>query len=445
MTLATDADDSHPGLWVPEPHGINAVLFGWSVSASLSSLVLPLTVDSGSSYYWMINSECYDSYRDFVKYIFFPMCKGCIGAAEKRQITALRALLNLAGGWPISASIFATLAWLYDKFVREENHQPVCSLSSTNNRGNATLFADRTGKLLSQSAQLLTASSEQFSALQVSLSNAKQTNAAAIVKSSEYEQLRDDLGKFLDLCPKTEPSLFEDERDKYRGLELQELMDKCKQRGLEFCKPSHGQESVADRLGLLQDIKTFRMDDSDIEYLSEAIQKAQGSPSALNNVKSACSGKKHGCVGVKAFEALRSLGRAVLMRVCKSLRLKCDDGSKDWDDEMLALVLVTASGATYMKRIGTVPFGICTGSGANECVPNAQCVEADRLTGIKMCQCKRNFCYMFNEETALASCEKQTNEPEQLMSVVKVALDTNRVRIGSNAYHTKLAMEMDDT
>lgn len=67
VTFGTDADNSVPGPWVPEPHGMSSVLLGWSVGASITKAVVPISVDFGASYCWYLNSECFESLEEFIK------------------------------------------------------------------------------------------------------------------------------------------------------------------------------------------------------------------------------------------------------------------------------------------------------------------------------------------------------------------------------------------
>ncbi|CAE7252606.1 unnamed protein product, partial [Symbiodinium necroappetens] len=113
ITFATDADNSIPGPWIPEPHGVNGITLGWSAGASITKAVIPMSADVGASYYWYLNSECFGSLSEMIKYIWVPRCKDCQGATENAKIMALRLSINLPSFPFISETAFSLLAAMY--------------------------------------------------------------------------------------------------------------------------------------------------------------------------------------------------------------------------------------------------------------------------------------------------------------------------------------------
>ena len=50
VTFNTDADNSGPGPWLPEPSGVNTVTFGWSAGMSLTSSLMHAGIRQGGHF-----------------------------------------------------------------------------------------------------------------------------------------------------------------------------------------------------------------------------------------------------------------------------------------------------------------------------------------------------------------------------------------------------------
>eukprot|EP00928_Gymnodinium_smaydae_P004584 TRINITY_DN11557_c0_g1_i1.p1 TRINITY_DN11557_c0_g1~~TRINITY_DN11557_c0_g1_i1.p1 ORF type:complete len:1136 (-),score=123.37 TRINITY_DN11557_c0_g1_i1:422-3829(-) len=454
MTIATDADNSQGGPWIPEPHGINAVIFGWSVSASLASIAVPVSVDSGASLYWIINTECYDSLSEFVKYIWAPMCKGCSGTVETVKVTSIRTFINAVSFWPLNNIVFSLLATFYDKYVREKDYKAECSLSSTNNRGNITLFAQQTAKLLSESAQLLTGVGAQSAKLKAIMESAKDENPDFSL-SYEYSEFKSQVGKFVGLCPNDEPSFFSDERIKFRQMTRGTLVRKCGNYRLESCNVGSN-EDLANRVGTYANIQHNTFAFPERRYLLDLIKQAGGDWNKYEGLARECTIVSVGCAGPQWLPQLRQEEPKTLLKICDRLKIKCRKEAggaltrlfkfkapEPLDNEMIGLLLITAAGGGSIDRADKDnPFGMC--SDDLDChAPNQECVEVDKVSGISKCVCRKSSCYDLDPQ-GKPKCEAHTGDPEQVLDETMREISSYRIEMGTLMYHLKKAVSEED-
>eukprot|EP00930_Biecheleria_cincta_P036967 TRINITY_DN25346_c0_g1_i1.p1 TRINITY_DN25346_c0_g1~~TRINITY_DN25346_c0_g1_i1.p1 ORF type:complete len:1115 (-),score=198.75 TRINITY_DN25346_c0_g1_i1:192-3035(-) len=450
VTFGTDADNSRKGEpWIPEPHGINAVLFGWSASASLSNLVVPLTVDAGASYYWMINSECYDNIQEFLKYIWLPSCRlnqegkgGCYPGAERAKITALRTGLHIAT--PVLPDLaFTLLASLYN-MVRDTEYKPRCSDRSTNLRDNVTHFSVQVGKLLFESVQSIHALDTEMELMASYMSIAHKYNDHDIEKSSEYADWKGKIAGSIGACPKSPADLLDRETLQHNLQDQPVLWQKefCTELGLgEQCirdKPNQRAIRISTALGLqVGDVGITEIEQL-ISKINEIDPHASDLTSTLLEVKQNCVRPDSCTSGSQIWKMLKPLGKQPLRTLCDAFTANCKQKhnavvSKYHDEEMLAMKIVgSLGGGTTDVASSSNPFGTCKEQ--SDCpLANTECpvqaADAQRGT-VSQCQCKARYCHDVDLQTHQDICRAETDSYSALLRQIRSKYDRYKVEVG---------------
>jgi hypothetical protein len=192
----TDADNSG-SVWIPEPHGVNGVVFSAGYGASATNWMLPsgvsdvvnrignLPTDVQWAKYWMFTSECFDSLGSLLRAMYNPICGSCRGAAEHSRVSTLRAATHVLAFPLITEMVHTFIAWQYDRHVRPEGYNPECSDMSTNNRQHPENVIAATSRNLAHATETLQRIEAQVASLEAELLEAVAVNPA-MTESEEW-------------------------------------------------------------------------------------------------------------------------------------------------------------------------------------------------------------------------------------------------------------------
>jgi len=204
ITYCTDADNSapFPG-WIPEPHGVNGVVFSAGYTVSAQDWTLPgaglinaianspgsaMLTDIQWAKYWMFTSECFDSLGSLLRAMYTPICASCRGAAEHSRVSTLRAATHILAFPMITEMLHTFIAWQYDRNVRPEGYISPCSDMSTNNRQNPENIIAATARNLARAAETMQSIETQIAAIETQLLQAVASNPE-MTESEEWEAL----------------------------------------------------------------------------------------------------------------------------------------------------------------------------------------------------------------------------------------------------------------
>eukprot|EP00931_Biecheleriopsis_adriatica_P100648 TRINITY_DN75919_c0_g1_i1.p1 TRINITY_DN75919_c0_g1~~TRINITY_DN75919_c0_g1_i1.p1 ORF type:complete len:1066 (-),score=210.16 TRINITY_DN75919_c0_g1_i1:63-3260(-) len=431
VTIGTDADNSQ-GPWVPEPHGINSVLFGAGVGADLTDLILPLKYDYGLSYYWLTNTECYPDYWSLLKYIWAPSCDRCAFLLAAK-ITGLRSAIRAS--FPIiSEMIFSVLAGMYE-FLHPDR-KTVCSTASLNYRDNVTLLAERAAKLMFESVKLDEQVQLQADVLHSKLSIADILNPE-FQESYEWKQLRKSLGAVSETCSKFPPELALGDDKELQEKTDEELKKMCTELKLHTkCKTSKSKYKRVSRISLYIALRDNIFQEHTAVTLREkvnAIRRERYEDESLNRaslyLETAAS-----CECRKATDVVRSLqtiGTKRLKLICDTLGVNCvqrDQQSASmkgcslfksscswWDEEMMALKIVDHIMRTQMPSNEKYPFGLCSVDAECTWVDGTICQPIkDSQDGSSRCGCESNTCYDIDVKTGKPFCKSDVRDVGQV-------------------------------
>jgi len=468
VTFGTDADNSQPGPWIPEPHGINAINFGWSMSASLSSLVVPLTVDIGASYYWILNTECYRGLGEFLKYIWWPSCRlyeegpdgrgGCYPGVERAMVSVLRTGIHMAT--PVLPDLaFTLLASLYH-VVREDSYEPRCSDQSTDNRNNIHHFSKQTGNLIYESVKAMEGLDARAERVYARIMSATVFNDQDIEKSAEFEEWRKQVHAVVDTCPNAPPDV--DGVDTLtQTLEDQpepQLVDLCHELGL-GSKCAHPTNNKKRILRLVMALELLDGDVS-VKELDALIAAVPLSPTegvltrastSKRRVHDVLAGFRRNCTytescvkGSDVWKLLKTLGTSTLKTLCEAVGADCQKptnwgwSSKLFDDEMMAMKIVDAIGGGAVDRAtASNPFGTCSTS--EDCpLAHSECPAQsglERRGRGPRCQCRATFCYTHHgtagtEAGEAAACQPEAATAKGLIRKIRAQYKQYKIQLG---------------
>lgn len=281
VTFGTDADNSVPGPWVPEPHGMSSVLLGWSAGASITQAAVPISVDFGASYCWYLNSECFDSLGEFIKYLWLPLCKDCQGASERAIVSALRFGIHAPSFPIISEMAFSVIAALYDRSVRETDYKPECSPGSVTTRKDPAHLIRQIGDLMFTNARLLEDLISKWDVFVNEMGMAETYNPD-MEKSKEYRKWLKAATTEFQACPKQGPisEISSDTMDIFKEMSDDELQGLCntykKHFGLElFCDaPGQTRQSLEERLLIYDNLKEGWLSTQALQKLMMALRSS---------------------------------------------------------------------------------------------------------------------------------------------------------------------------
>eukprot|EP00930_Biecheleria_cincta_P027422 TRINITY_DN19270_c0_g1_i1.p1 TRINITY_DN19270_c0_g1~~TRINITY_DN19270_c0_g1_i1.p1 ORF type:complete len:1283 (-),score=243.89 TRINITY_DN19270_c0_g1_i1:20-3571(-) len=280
VTFATDADDSNPfpHPWIPDPLGINGITFGFSAGASLdvAQILNPLKLKQsyGMAYYWMLGSECFDSLKELLHYVWWPKCKRCFNAQEKLRYEAIRTAIKFGSLTPFFGdAAIDILARLYDSKIREPDYQPVCSMGSMNNRHNVKMFALDLTKLLLDTVRLADKVEELTQVVWPQLQEAARENPK-MMTSTDLKKFEKGLGKNLEnLCPVAPPLFGEDVAEVLGSTADDELKNMCTSFQLDdACQQGDKLERIS-RLRLFTELRAGGMDRVEMQQMLTQVGK----------------------------------------------------------------------------------------------------------------------------------------------------------------------------
>jgi len=433
VTVCTDADNSQGPVWVPEPHGINAVTFGWSASASLADAFIA-KYSWGATYAVMMNSECFDSTAELVKSIWVPWrCPHCAPGAERTFVSALRAGFAISTMmWPIPELAYTALAYSYDIVRQGEDYTPKCSTSSMNYRNDPQKLALRTAKLLYETVEMAENLEKTLSVLTTRLNLAQLWN-------SEFQQANELMAVLKSFkvsgffCRKI-PLDFTGAEERMKFLIAQpvdELKDLCGHYKLsQKCKTTKHKEKIIVRVNLYLSLAEGHITAHELSNVLMAVKGATtpGSKTMdnlarkLQSLHRACKYKPDfnedtSCLtGLELARFMQdALEEEELYSLCAGVKVHCHQwkegvklrmlkkiqGSKvaRWDAEMMSFLIVNKVGGSSLDVAGPDnPFGLCDTDADCKHSPSMVCETQkgyDHYSAekVKSCACGENFCH----------------------------------------------------
>lgn len=441
VTFGTDADNSVPGPWVPEPHGMSSVLLGWSVGASITKAVVPISVDFGASYCWYLNSECFESLEEFIKYLWLPLCKDCQGTSERAIVSGLRFGIHAPSFPIISEMAFSVIAALYDRRVRETDYKPECSPGSVTTRKDPAHLIRQIGDLMFTNARLLEDLVSKWDVFVHEMSMAEAYNPD-MEKSKEYRKWLKAATTEFQACPKQGPisEISSDTMDVFKEMTDDELHGLCKtykkQFGLElFCDaPGQTRQSLEERLLIYDNLKEGWLSTQDLQKLMMALRStsiagkifAERRHECLHNdttkILSSVDARVYVYRCMPSLEGLKVLESKAtdkqMLRLCELKGLQCSSetnvvwkkackvcdtrairklqkfcakcGKKEIDKHGMATKILQVFGGGFIEPAGpNNPFGSCERT--EDCwMPNTECIGNE---GSKVCSCKAGTCF----------------------------------------------------
>mmetsp|Transcript_16592 Transcript_16592/g.29033 ORF Transcript_16592/g.29033 Transcript_16592/m.29033 type:complete len:1177 (-) Transcript_16592:220-3750(-) len=436
VTVCTDADNSQGPVWIPEPNGINSVLFGWSASLSVADPFIT-KYNWGAVYDVMMNSECFDSTAELVKSIWIPWrCPHCAPGAERIFVSALRA--SFAAGtmmWPIPELAYTTLAYLYDQVRKGEDYQPQCSSTSMNYRNDPQLFVLQTAKLLYETVELAENLEKTLNVLTTRLNLAQLWNTE-FQQANELQEVIKSFKASGYFCRKV-PLDFTGAEERMKFLSAQsedDLKELCDRYGLsEECKKTKHKEKVYVRVALYLSLESGELTFQELSDIVLALQREnryKGSSlwtasRRMQKIKRSCQERTDfagdvGCsTGLKLARYLQKmLDEEELYNLCGVVHVNCHqwkDGPKlqmckassrvtgskcaRWDPEMMSFLISNKLGGAELDRADSDnPFGRCDTDVDCQHSPHMVCKQQkgyDHYSAeqVKRCACAENFCH----------------------------------------------------
>lgn len=254
ITYCTDADNTNH-VWIPEPHGVNGVVFSAGYGASAAGWMLPsntitdaissLPVDIQWAQYWMFTSECFDSLGSLLRGMYTPVCASCRGAAEHARVSTLRAATHVLAFPLITEMLHTFIAWQYDRHVRPEGYVSPCSDMSTKNRQKPEVVIAAVSRNLARAAETIQSIDSQIGAIENQLLAAAAANPE-MTESEEWGALMEEQHMCArhPMLPRSlaeddtelDQEEFEDVRAQLNQRSRDELVESCHRfRGIRGC------------------------------------------------------------------------------------------------------------------------------------------------------------------------------------------------------------------
>mmetsp|Transcript_74036 Transcript_74036/g.176531 ORF Transcript_74036/g.176531 Transcript_74036/m.176531 type:complete len:1059 (+) Transcript_74036:81-3257(+) len=462
VTFATDADNSVPGPWVPEPHGVNGVTLGWSAGFSIFKAAVPMSVDVGASYYWYLNSECFSSLSEMVKYIWLPLCKDCSGASEHTKIAAIRSGIKLTSFPIISETVFSLMATVYDKFVREDGYETQCSPSSVTLRHDASHYLRQLGELVLANAKMLEEVRKQFDKVVSEMVVAEMYNPD-FEDSEEYDEFFEAASKNFDTCAARGPiNSIEAENGRSWRKEMSDddLTRLCEsysnESGLDLnCHNGESREAREERVANYEQLQMGMLSLQELDALIYDVRPHSKAGKKLKELQMSCKSKseeeQENCLSsVNALKVLQLVDDSVLSQICQRKGLDCKQPSKmiwkactwckknDFDAISQGMkILLTDGGGTEDQASADHPFGTCT-TDADCWLENTRCMGEDEE---RFCGCKENTCYALvpnpknqsDRFDLVPACEARENDWRTMSTHMRRSILTYRHSLGELA------------
>jgi hypothetical protein len=277
ISYCTDADNSgsvsgSSHVWVPEPHGVNGVVFsagygasaaGWMQpgmpGASIVNSISNLPTDVQWAQYWMFTSECFDNLGSLLRAMYNPICGSCRGAAEHSRVSTLRAATHVLAFPLVTEMLHTFIAWQYDRHVRPEGYNPECSDMSTNNRERPENVLAAAARNLARAAETMQRIETEIASFETQLMEAVAENPE-MTESEEWTELMNEehmcarhplLPRALaDADSELDQQEFEDIRAQLNQRSRDELVASCHRfRGIRGCR-WRSKESLVEALAV---------------------------------------------------------------------------------------------------------------------------------------------------------------------------------------------------
>ena len=482
VTFGLDADNSVAGPWVPEPHGEKSVTLGWSAGASITKAVMPIGRDVGASYCWYLNSECFDSLSEFIKYLWLPICKDCEGS-EQASISALRFGIHAPSFPIISEMAFSLIAALYERNIREPEYKSECSPGSVTTRKSpdSTNFLRQIGDLMFRNARLLEDLVGKWDMLLHDMSMAETYNEN-MKKSKEYRRWLQAAMKDFHTCPRQGPivGMTEDTMNVYREMTDEDLLGLCRtyriHYGLElFCDASETRRSREDRLLRYDSLKEGWLSAEELRKLMLEVRSTSDAGQIFLERRQTCldSGQNSSVYQcMPSLEALKIFDSKVpgkeVFRICERKGLACtrtktqskacrvcgtrvrsklrgfcrNCDKTEIDKQSMAMKILHVFGGGLTESTGRDSgFGSC--EKAEDCwMPQTECAGEE---GSKYCLCKVGTCFSmvrnvsnFGDDTDLFPvCQAKPNSWREIAADLKRSFLTYRYSLGQMAGRIK--------
>ncbi|CAJ1347128.1 unnamed protein product [Effrenium voratum] len=462
VTFATDADNSVPGPWVPEPHGVNGVTLGWSAGFSIFKAAVPMSVDVGASYYWYLNSECFSSLSEMVKYIWLPLCKDCSGASEHAKVATIRSGIKLTSFPIISETVFSLMATVYDKFVREDGYETQCSPGSVTLRHDASHFLRQLGELMLTNAKMLEEVRKQWDKV-VSEMVIAQTYNPNFTDSEEYEEWLEAASQEFDSCSARGPiNSIQAETAKSWRKEMSDddLTQLCEsysnESGLDLnCHNGESREAREERVANYEQLQMGMLSLQELDALIYDVRPHSKAGKKLKELQMSCKSKseeeQENCLSsLEALKVLQLADDKAISQLCARKGLECKKPStmlrkacfwcKKIDFDKIAQsmkILLTDGGGTEDQASETNPFGTCIAD-ADCWLENTRCMGEDEE---RFCGCKENTCYALvpnpknqsDRFDLVPACEARENDWRTMSTHMRRSILTYRHSLGELA------------
>eukprot|EP00931_Biecheleriopsis_adriatica_P082696 TRINITY_DN5613_c0_g1_i2.p1 TRINITY_DN5613_c0_g1~~TRINITY_DN5613_c0_g1_i2.p1 ORF type:complete len:1117 (-),score=244.65 TRINITY_DN5613_c0_g1_i2:202-3552(-) len=443
-TVGTDADNSVGGPWVPEPNGVNSVLFGAGVGEPIADLVLPISAEYGMCTYKIVSSECFPDHLSLLKYIWLPTCSLCSGA-EASWISAMRSVIHL--GFPVIPDMIASiLAGMYDALHGSDSNSR-CSMASLNYQTNVTLLAQKASRIIFDNAKLIESIEMKAEALRYKMRIALSYNPE-MLHSSEWSGVLQDMSQVMDTCPRFPSSLSLGDAAVLEDSSEQELNELCELYGLhKKCKLSKRKWKKVSRIDLyyklnrtLEERDRVAFEEADIgdSMMEASTAQAQGAAETPST-------------GLDVARKLRNLSTKELVSICKknginpiqwmqntTRSISCqlfNSNCAVWDREMLAFKIVDR-----IMHLGTQasskmnPFGECSTDDDCTWLPNMTCYPV--VGSNSRCGCQTDTCYVLQEKEVndfRPNCKREASAAgpaRRVASAVRSSYVSAKVSVG---------------
>eukprot|EP00931_Biecheleriopsis_adriatica_P082697 TRINITY_DN5613_c0_g1_i3.p1 TRINITY_DN5613_c0_g1~~TRINITY_DN5613_c0_g1_i3.p1 ORF type:complete len:1124 (-),score=231.17 TRINITY_DN5613_c0_g1_i3:202-3573(-) len=444
VTVGTDADNSMSGPWVPEPNGINSVLFGAGVGGNIADMVLPFSADYGVSKYQFVSSECFPDHLSLLKYIWLPTCSQCSGSEAKAN-SVLRSAIHIS--FPVIPDMISSiLAGMYE-VLHGSDSRTRCSMASLNYQNNVTLLAQRAGRVIFDNAKLIESLEFKAEALRYKIRIALSYNPE-MLQSSEWSGVLRSMSQVVDICPKFPSSLSLGDAAVLEQSGEQDLNELCELYGLhKKCKLSKRKWKKVSRIDLyyklnrtLEERDRVAFEEADIgdSMMEASTAQAQGAAETPST-------------GLDVARKLRNLSTKELVSICKknginpiqwmqntTRSISCqlfNSNCAVWDREMLAFKIVDR-----IMHLGTQasskmnPFGECSTDDDCTWLPNMTCYPV--VGSNSRCGCQTDTCYVLQEKEVndfRPNCKREASAAgpaRRVASAVRSSYVSAKVSVG---------------
>lgn len=430
-----------------------------------------------------MNSECFDSLSEFIKYLWLPICKDCEGS-ERASISGLRSGIHAPSFPIISETVFSLVAALYERNIREPEYKSECSPGSVTTRKSpdSAHFLRQIGDLMFRNARLLEDLVGKWDRVLHEMSMAERYNEN-MEKSKEYRTWLQAAMQDFHTCPRQGPivGMTEDTMNAYREMTDEDLLGSCRtyriHYGLElFCDASETRRGREDRLLRYDSLKEGWLSAEELRNLMLEVRSTSDAGKIFSERRQTCldsgqSSSVYQCM--PSLEALKIFDSKVpgkqVFRICERKGLACtrtrgtqskacrvcgtrvrgklrgfcgNCDKKEMDKQSMAMKILQVFGGGLIEHTGRhSAFGSC--EKAEDCwMTHTECVGEE---GNKYCLCKVGTCFTmvknfsnFGDDTDLFPlCQAKPNSWREIAADLKRSFLTYRYSLGQMAGRIK--------